>query len=324
MFRVALIGAGQLGSRHLQALAKSKIDISIEVVEPFEQSRAIAKQRYDEVKPNYNKGSVIFLDSIDQLSPKIDIVIIATSSDFRFEITKDLLNKKEVKYLILEKVLFQSVCQYHEIEDLLRNTNTSCWVNHPRRMWPFYQQLKKELSASKKIVYSVQGGEWGLGCNGLHFIDHLSYMADSLELIVKSELLDDKIYSSKRSGFIEFNGELTGSIGNSVFYLHSYKDFKPTFIIVSADNLSAFINESSGYVRISRRETGWKWEVLQLKIVHQQSELTDVLIGDLTTNGKCDLPTYYESMRLHIPFIESLLAKIEYIEKKKPTVCPIT
>ena len=34
IYKIALIGAGQLGSRHLQALANSSLKISIEVVEP--------------------------------------------------------------------------------------------------------------------------------------------------------------------------------------------------------------------------------------------------------------------------------------------------
>ena len=44
MKKIALIGAGQLGSRHLQGLAKSDLCLSIEVVEPFEGSKNIAKQ----------------------------------------------------------------------------------------------------------------------------------------------------------------------------------------------------------------------------------------------------------------------------------------
>ena len=38
MINVALIGAGQLGSRHLQALALSEIPMNIEVVDPFVES----------------------------------------------------------------------------------------------------------------------------------------------------------------------------------------------------------------------------------------------------------------------------------------------
>ncbi len=37
MSKIAIIGAGQLGSRHLQGLAKSDIKISIEVVEPLDK-----------------------------------------------------------------------------------------------------------------------------------------------------------------------------------------------------------------------------------------------------------------------------------------------
>ncbi|MCV3262394.1 Gfo/Idh/MocA family oxidoreductase [Vibrio harveyi] len=44
-----IIGAGQLGSRHLQALAQLDDKFSIYVLDPFEQSLEVAKQRYQEV-----------------------------------------------------------------------------------------------------------------------------------------------------------------------------------------------------------------------------------------------------------------------------------
>ncbi len=49
MYKIALIGAGQLGSRHLQALAKINLEISIEVVEPNTQASEVAKQRFNEI-----------------------------------------------------------------------------------------------------------------------------------------------------------------------------------------------------------------------------------------------------------------------------------
>ena len=120
MSKVALIGAGQLGSRHLQGLAKSSIEFSIEVVEPFQKSREVAKQRYEEIETNPKVKSIDFFESIDQLSSKIEIVIIATNADVRSKIVKELLLKKSVKNLILEKVLFQTVEEYHDVEKLLK------------------------------------------------------------------------------------------------------------------------------------------------------------------------------------------------------------
>jgi len=324
MSRVAIIGAGQLGSRHLQGLAKSSVEISIEVVEPFEKSREVAKQRYEEIEANPKVKSIDFYESIDQLSREIDIVIIATSADVRSKVVKELLAKKTVKNLVLEKVLFQSVKEYHEVEKLLNEHSTKCWVNHPRRMFPFYQTLKNEIKGSEQISYMVQGGAWGLGCNGLHFIDHLAFLSDDTELKIDNDFLHPHVYEAKRANYVEFNGLLKGRIGDHIFALYSDKEPVPVSITITTDTLTAFIDEANGYARIARKSNDWKWEESKCKIVYFQSELTNLLTKQIITTGNCDLPTYIEAMKLHTPFIEALLSHMESVNHQVYTLCPIT
>ena len=45
-----IIGAGQLGSRHLQGLLKSEIEQVIYVLDPSENSLTVSKQRAQEVE----------------------------------------------------------------------------------------------------------------------------------------------------------------------------------------------------------------------------------------------------------------------------------
>jgi len=324
MNKIVLIGAGQLGSRHLQGLAKSNVDISIEVVEPFEKSRDVAKERYEEIETNPKVKSIDFLESIDHLSDTLDIVIIATNADVRSQIIKELFSKKQVKNLILEKVLFQTAEEYHEVEKLLKEKGVKCWVNHPRRMFPFYQALKNEIKNSEQINYMVQGGAWGLGCNGLHFIDHLSFLSDDTELKIDNDFLHPHIYESKRADYIEFSGLLKGRIGNHIFTLYSDKEHVPVSITITTDTLTAFIDESNGYARIARKSNDWKWKESQDKIVYFQSELTNVMIEDIIATGSCSLPTYNEAMKLHIHFLQALLTHMESVNGQVYTLCPIT
>ena len=50
--RIAIIGAGQLGSRHLQGLTKIKQDIHITVIDPNPSALEIARQRFVEMPEN--------------------------------------------------------------------------------------------------------------------------------------------------------------------------------------------------------------------------------------------------------------------------------
>lgn len=55
MYKIAVIGAGQLGSRHLQGLKLSKLKSDIWVVDNNSNSLQIAQQRYEEGEVNSNQ-----------------------------------------------------------------------------------------------------------------------------------------------------------------------------------------------------------------------------------------------------------------------------
>ena len=234
------------------------------------------------------------------------------------------MKKKSVKNLVLEKVLFQKVEEFQEFENILKREGVSCWVNHPRRMFPFYNKLKEDIKNAKRVSYNFQGGSWGLGCNGLHFLDHLSYLVNSNDLILDAGLLDKKIYSAKREGFVEFNGSLMGRIDNHTFSLYSGVDEAAGMLTITSDCLSVCIDELTGNCKIAYKDNNWKWEELSEKVIFFQSELSGKLADEILSDGRCLLPTYQEAMKIHIPFIECLLGHESKIEGKEITTCRIT
>ncbi len=325
MKTVVIIGVGGLGSRHLQGIAKCNTDVTIEVVDPNELSISIAKQRYDEIEPNGHIKGIKFFRGLDSLAQDIDLAIIATNADVRYSVAADLLKKKNVKNLVLEKVLFQKVEDFQRFENILKKESVNCWVNHPRRMFPFYNKLKEEITNAKQVSYNFQGGTWGLGCNGLHFLDHLSYLVNSNDLVVDAGLLDKQIYSAKREGFIEFNGLLTGRIANHTFSLYSCADEAAAgMLTITSDCISVCIDELGGKYKIAYKENNWEWVERSEKIIFFQSELTGQLVDEILSEGSCLLPTYQEAMRLHIPFIKCLLGHESLIEGKAIISCRIT
>lgn len=324
MKKIALIGAGQLGSRHLQSLAKSNINISIEVVEPFEGSRNTAKQRFEEIPSNNKIEKINFYENIFQLSDKLDLVIVATNADVRYKVVKELLENKNVNNLILEKVLFQRIEEYYKIEELINSTKTQCWVNHPRRMFPFYKSLKEQLSNVNQIHFSVSAGAWGLGCNGLHFIDCFTYLSDNQNIELDAKYLNKKLYDTKRAGFKELNGMIMGKIDNHTFSINCFEEeVSPLQFNISSNELNILIDESNGWYRISKKENNWKQEIKEEKIIYFQSELTNIVVEDIFNNN-CFLPTYAESMNLHIKYLELLTAHINSFSDIKYDFCPIT
>ncbi|OZB49338.1 MAG: hypothetical protein B7X60_01520 [Polynucleobacter sp. 39-45-136] len=322
--KIAIIGVGQLGSRHLQALSRLNFSAEIEVVDSSEVSIKIAKKRFAELPRNPHILGVKYLSSIAELSKSLDFTIIATNADVRASIIRELIKFCNLKYVLLEKVLFQKHDEYVEFLEIFENRQISAWVNHPRRQYPFYRELRKWVSGSEKISYHIQGGAWGLGCNGLHFIDHLAFLTGVTELELDSDDLDSTIMTSKRAGFVEFSGTLRGRMGKNTFTFFCSKSVAPMIISIYADKINVVIDESSGWIRIASKEGGWIWHERTEPIVCLQSELTNRVIEDVMETGNCELPSYADSVKLHRPFINCLKSHLESMQGLDYVSCPIT
>ncbi|MDH5645508.1 MAG: dehydrogenase, partial [Candidatus Heimdallarchaeota archaeon] len=82
---IAIIGVGQIGSRHLQGLTHLSIPSKIFLVDPIEASLDVAIKRYNEIEKN-NIHELIKYYEISELPKILDLAIIATSSDIRADV----------------------------------------------------------------------------------------------------------------------------------------------------------------------------------------------------------------------------------------------
>ena len=141
MKNVVIIGAGQLGSRHLQGLKTADIEMSIFVVDNNPQSLNLAKERYNEITENPKIVNINYFQDLGMLPADLDLVIIATGSLIRDQITRLILKQKNVKNIVFEKFLFPSISSYHAISVLLETKHVNAWVNCPRRMFSYFDEI---------------------------------------------------------------------------------------------------------------------------------------------------------------------------------------
>lgn len=319
-----IIGAGQLGSRHIQGLLKLTQKQVIYVLDPSNDSLSIAKQRAEEVPHNH---SIIFRSSWDNLPLKFDLVIVATGANVREKIVTQLLNGFVVKNMILEKILFQELESYHRIEELLKKTNISTWVNHPRRMANYYQEIKNNISeTNERVSINVIGGSWGLACNGLHFIDLCAFLSNSSVESLNTDWVDPIVIDSKRKGCIEFTGSLSGVLKNkSNFVITSLDSDLSDVTVFISTNSNRWIVQEAGAQKIIHlsKENGFN-EVVTKFVTEFQSTLTTRVADNIFELGTCNLPTYEEASNSHIPFIEAALKLYNKTTDVKTNICPIT
>ena len=321
MYKIAIIGSGQLGSRHLQGIKTTDLELSIEVVDSNSESLKTAEKRYNEVEDNQYNKKIRFLLSLDELSDELDLVIIATSSAPRYAITNELINKKNVRHIVFEKVLFQNETHFHEINNLLNSKKIKAWVNCPRRMYDYYNAIRETFKNDNKIIFNVSGGDWGLGCNSIHFIDIIAYITGQSEYSLLTNGLNRKIYPSKRQGYIEFCGVLSGVTKRGDFFnfiSNENSTITPIITIIN-ENKKFIIDEAKGFM-VSFNKS---WNTQEVRVPYQ-SQLTGKVVEDILLNKDIKLTTFEESIKLHLPFISSLLDFYNSIEGNNSKNCPIT
>ena len=325
MYKIALIGAGQIGSRHLQALAKSEIPISVEVVSRSSQSLVKAKERFEEIQGSGFVKNIKYLQAIKNLSNSIDIAIIATNADVRRNVIEELVQYKKTRFLLLEKVVFQSTQDFHEIIELLKINQVKAWVNCPRRMYPFYLEVQKHLGNGEQVVCDIRGGNWGMGCNSIHFIDLISFVSRETNFSITRSDLDLRILDSKREGFLEFTGSLHGITKNgSKFSLISDKESSmPCVINIMGDTSRYTIFESEGKAIQAHKSKNWKDEEIQFQVPYQ-SQLTHIATSKILVTEQNDLTPLELSFRFHKPLLETFTQHLEYVMKRRYKMCPIT
>jgi hypothetical protein len=323
---LAIIGAGQIGSRHLQALANLDRTATVFIIDPSSESLATAETRFKQVAKR-DHVSLKASQKLTDLPAAIDVAIIATNSNVRLELLKGLLAHSRVSHVILEKVLFQSQEECDLAAQLLKGAASTAWVNCPKRLSPLYSDVRKELDGEGLVNIYVSGSNWGLGCNSIHFLDLAQFITGSTESPLIADLELDQGSPAKRKGFVEFTGSLNGSLGKNVrFTLRSFPTGDaPPMIQIDSARLRYLIVEEDGILRGWRSSgaEGWVWQPVTSPSLYQ-SQLTHLLVQALLDNGQCALPRFEESVILHYPLLKALNHHLFGDAADAKTKCPIT
>ena len=305
---ILLIGAGNIGSRHLQALKAVNIPLNITVIDPNPDSLKIAEERYSSMPLGHHEHTIQYLQNYDNVKGDYDIAIIATHSNNRRMIIEQIITKFRIKSFILEKILFDKKEDYSLIKELLDKHNCQAWVNCTRRIIPFYKDKIKDWYNNKKILFIVSGSHWGLMSNIIHFLDYMAYILDEYEFSIDFSNLNLKFLNSRIPNFSEMNGAITvyfkkGSLG----IINCYPSGKqPLIIDIASDENRCIINEVEGKSWVNNNNNEMGWEEYDSKILYT-SQLTTSLVEDIIKNNKCSLVSYENSMKLHLSLFEPLL-----------------
>ncbi|MBT6048624.1 MAG: Gfo/Idh/MocA family oxidoreductase, partial [Candidatus Scalindua sp.] len=303
---IAIIGTGQLGSRHLQGLSMIGRAIKITVIDPNPASLEIAQKRYEEMPASKFDQSVIYAETMHVLDKDVDVAIISTNADVRRNAVEELLKHVSVQFMILEKVAFQSVEDFRAVIELLEKNETKAWVNCTRRMCPAFRKMRGELTKHEYIDFRLEGDNWGMACNTIHMLDLFAFLTDETQFSIDTSGIDKKVYRSNKNGFIELGGVLsaTTSRGDRLTLIDDKGSSRRALFEISSENHCYTIFQSKGKIVSKHKESEWA-ALEQRYVILNQSELTHLVVQMILDSGECDLTPINESFALHKPLLEA-------------------
>ena len=327
IYNIVLIGAGNIGSRHLQSIIKLNLPIKVVVID----NNANSLERAKKILRNFENKAIIksieFLKKIEEIAITIDLAIIATNADIRKIIIEKLYKQNKIKNLILEKVCFQSVKDFYNVINLVKLNKTKTWVNLAKRTLPIYKNIKKKINKEKKIFIDISSGSFDMGCNTIHVLDILSYLSNSIIKKVDMSLVEKKILKSKRKGFIDFTGTLKAYTfrGDELTLTNYYNNKKPEITEIFTNDYYFLIDTDSKIIK-NYKKINQKNQFVSEEIINDsyQSEMTHIVAMDILLNGKSELPSLNESFKLHKPMLEAFINHTTKITKKNIYRCNIT
>ena len=169
----AIVGIGKIGLRHLQGTINSRCVKRIYLFDPDNSYREEAK------KLNNNTNTeLIFLDALVDLPLKLDLLIVGTSSNVRLDVLQNVLSSHQVHNLLLEKIVFNDVSHFSKFKKLTNSHKIDVRVNLGKRFDELTSFLKSSKKLSSALTMNVAGGNWGLLCNAIHFIDMVGFVSN--------------------------------------------------------------------------------------------------------------------------------------------------
>ncbi len=321
--KVALIGAGNIGRRHLQALMLIDRDVVLHIVDPDERAISAARDCVLSIQ-NTHVQNVVYQNRLENIGDVADVVIVATNSNVRRHIIEQLFERGGADNLLLEKFLFPKIDDYAIVDQLIERQKVGACVNCPRRMWPGYQRIRERLRNASAVGMNIGGSNIGIGCNAIHFLDLYAYLSggDELSLI---DLLEDGSVESKREKYIEFVGAIGGvSQRRATFSLTSYvKPSIPLCVQIQSDEARYVVDEAGGQVWEARADNGWKWSCDHFESLYQ-SKLTHLAVKQIVDTKTSTLTTYKESAALHVKLLKLLMSHMRLDPNNPEVLCPIT
>lgn len=326
-FRVLIIGCGQLGSRHLQAVASLPVVSEIEVVDPRPEALEIGRRLLEEIPQRQFPVTFRWISSVEEGTPGGHLCIVATQAEGRFQLLQQAAELLGYRSFLLEKIVTQSTREYEECLQLVRRNRLQAWVNCKTRAYPVHKWIKKRLNPEEPILFNAMGGNHGLANNGIHEADLFTFYDGNHKIEGRGSSVDSILHPCKRGRTLfDLSGTLMGVTSRGSHFTLSFAPdhVGPDHISVVTKSYRWIIDHMSRWAYECDMTAGGTWKPIPFEGNLLVSHMTRAFAMDILTNGRCELPTLEECAPAHEFILSELLPHFNRLLKKNDDICPVT
>lgn len=327
LYRVLIIGCGQLGSRHLQAVALIPQVSEIEIVDSRPEGLDLGRQRLAEISDSNPKARFRWLSSLDKAGKGGDLCIVATQADVRCELVYEIAKTLGYSSFLVEKIVAQSSREYEELMDFAAARGLSVWVNCKQRAEPLNKHIKGKIDQSEPIAFSVVGGNHGLATNGIHIADLFTFFDGTSHIYGAGSVIEKVVYPSKRGPHLfDLSGTLCGYSRKGSHFVLSYFPCgkSPDHLSVVTSSIRWIVDRQLRWAWESEAASAWQWQPLPFEGNLNVSNMTRVFAGDILSKGECELPTLVECYPAHRFILNELQPHFSKLMGAEVERCPVT
>lgn len=324
--RVLLIGCGQLGSRHLQAVAALPMVEEIEIVDPRPEALALGQARLAEL-PQRSDLRVRWHASLEAAQAGGALCIVATQAEGRCALVRDVMERLGYSAFLLEKIVGQSIAEIEALEGFLHARGCSAWVNFKTRAYPIHRYIKQRLDPDDPVIFSAMGGNHGLANNGVHTADLFVFYEGSADIELAGAAIDPVLHPSKRGGDVfDLSGTLQGTTAKGSHFTLSYaRDHQQSeHLTISTRRYRCLVDHAHRWAVESDPATGGAWQPVPFEGDLLVSHMTREFAQDILTQGRCALPTLTEALIAHRFILGALQPGFSHLLQREVERCPVT
>lgn len=265
--RYFLSGLGSMGKRHLLGLVRAGGVVSAVDPNPraADESRAFLKEAGQDPASLAEVASR--WDALASNQSEFDAAVFAETVPGRLPNVEGFLSRFRARSFLLEKPLSADPAALPRFQELFESAGValdSVSVNFPRRVWPFFIQLRewtarKDPKVGRELTFQLTGGALGLGCNGIHFLDLFLFVTGAREWTLPlARLSAEPVRSGRGSEFVDFGGDFVvrvqGPQAATFFLSLAPESSAPPSLGIRGDGFSFVCDHADNFARLWTRD----------------------------------------------------------------------